>query len=113
MFGLNHTKPKKLTESHNFKPKAVSHVANQVSDIGATLRPEGPNFIWERAGGNISQLHSSGTGRDKWQHAARQAENGAIRGGLLTLICELLQEFPENPKLKELETLLKNVDSGK
>lgn len=106
MFNFGHTKPKQLVESHEFQLQVSNQIANQVSDIGAILRPEGPEFVWERIGGNIAQLHSNGTGRDKWQHAARQAASGAVRGGLLALICELLNEFPENSKLKELEALL-------
>ena len=106
LLGLGQAKPQLPTESHSYPAQLDNQKINQIIDIGANLYPEGPGYIWERAGGDISKLQIGGSGQTQWQYAVRLAVSGAIPNGLSALIKELRQGFPDNPELKIIENTL-------
>jgi nucleoside phosphorylase len=69
------------------------------------LYPKGPadRSIWERAGGDMSTLDLSGSGKGAWFAAIRELSNGG--GGLITpkrLIETLQEDYPGNEELEQL-----------
>lgn len=82
-------------------------IMNRLSTLGAELAPEGLNYIWLRAGGNPGALYLHGTISEKWLQAVRAAESGALDNGMKSIIYELLEGYPNNKDLKELNALIK------
>ncbi|MCW2985769.1 MAG: hypothetical protein JWR63_3339 [Conexibacter sp.] len=83
-------------------PNARAPDMRPLAEVGARLYPEGPNQhgLWERAGGDPSQLSPTGTGFARWWQAARLLElggGGAIR--ITELLDAMLVEFPASPEL--------------
>ncbi|WP_272685716.1 MULTISPECIES: caspase family protein [Providencia] len=82
----------------------------KLEDILADLYPAGPSDqdIWLRAGGDISRLKLSGTGRAQWFAALRLLRQGG--GGesihLEALIDEVRNDFPNHLSLLEVKTPL-------
>ena len=71
--------------------------------VMSDLYPLGPKDqeIWDRAGGDLSRINLSGTGREKWFRALRTLRQGG--GGkaiqLNSLIAAALEDFPHHPEL--------------
>lgn len=66
--------------------------ARSIEDIMSNLYPAGPleQEIWARAGGDVSRLHLSGTGRATWYSALRTlGQGGGARTSALIRSCEL------------------------
>lgn len=80
-------------------------ILNRLSVLAAELAHDRLDSIWLRAGGNLGILHSNGSSSERWQRAVRAANSGALVGGLKTLIEQLLEDFPHNTDLKELNSL--------
>jgi hypothetical protein len=80
----------------------------RVAELGSELHPYDLADIWERAEGRRGQLRLGGSPKTCWQEAARLADSGALKGGLLSLVNELKIDFPNNYELKELEVVLKS-----
>lgn len=87
----------------------VSHYTNSTSkkenlfEIVTKLYPEGikDKGIWERAGGDLSQVHIYSTGKAQWIEALRLIENGG--GGDIdfnSLISQMIIDNPKNESLK-------------
>lgn len=83
---------------------------NRVAEIGSDLQPDALDEIWERAGGQIKHLESRSTPSARWQIASKLAANGALPEKLLSLVCELKENFPKNDQLIELESVLRNIE---
>jgi hypothetical protein len=81
-------------------------VINRVSALAAELAHDRLEYIWQKAGGNLGVLHSYGTSSERWHHAVRSAESGALVDGVKGLLNQLLEEYPNNPDLKELKTFI-------
>lgn len=81
------------------------------TDLGAlfpALYPLGPldQHIWTRAGGDVSRLQLTGTGRTDWFAALRVLKLGG--GGdltLQTLLDAAQQDYPRHPALASLRTV--------
>lgn len=76
---------------------------NEFLEISFKLFPDGPkkNGLWMRAGGDSSQLSTTGTGRDKWSQAVRILRyNGTPT--VENLIKKMQEEYPGNEQLKNL-----------
>jgi len=75
----------------------------KLEDILADLYPAGPSDqdIWLRAGGEISRLKLSGTGRAQWFAALRllQQGGGGASINLETLMDEVRNDFPNHHRL--------------
>ena len=74
-------------------------------EIATKLYPAGirDNGIWERAGGDLSQLHLFSTGKAQWIEGLRLIENGG--GGDIdfnTLIKQMKIDNPRNVSLKTI-----------
>jgi hypothetical protein len=78
---------------------------NRLSVLAAELAHDRLDSIWLRAGGNLGVLHSYGSSSERWHSAVRAANSGALVGGLKSLIEQLLEDFPHNTDLKELNSL--------
>ncbi|MEU8327578.1 caspase family protein [Micromonospora sp. NPDC048839] len=91
-------------------PSAVQPSApapwREVEGIIADLYPAGPidQEIWARAGGDVSRLKLSGTGRANWFAALRTLRLGG--GGqnisYRTLLSAAIEDFPHHPELAAL-----------
>ncbi|MEZ4449117.1 MAG: effector-associated domain EAD1-containing protein [Nannocystaceae bacterium] len=79
---------------------------SRVADLGSSLVPDGLEDLWERAGGKRRKLKVDGSPENRWREAATLAHEGALDGGLMALVRELLSERPYNSELKELESVL-------
>jgi metacaspase-1 len=81
-------------------------VSKQLEDILSDLYPVGPQDqeIWARAGGDISRLKLSGTGRSNWFSALKIMRQGGGGNGInqKSLIRTALQDFPHHNELGKL-----------
>jgi len=81
----------------------------ELEDILADLYPAGPQDqeIWARAGGDLSRLRLTGTGRAIWFAAIRTLQQGG--GGAhisqSTLVRAALQDFPHHHALTQIDVL--------
>lgn len=75
--------------------------------ISIKLYPGGPeqHGLWDSAGGDLSQLHTNGTGRAKWSHAIQILRNNG-KPAIETLIAEMLKTYSKNETLKGLQHTL-------
>lgn len=87
-------------------PVNIPEPERQLEQVLADLYPAGPNDqdIWARAGGDLSRLRLSGTGRANWFSALRTLKLGG--GGQAinrhTLIAAALDDYPHHPELAAL-----------
>jgi len=81
----------------------------RVAELGSDLAPEELDDIWERAGGNRKDLKTGGTPSTRWQSAAKFAQSGKLKNGLLALVNELEKSYPHNRDLKELERIISGM----
>ena len=84
--------------------KTHNNMQHTITTLFSLLYPLGPTdqAIWERAGGDLSQLRLSGQGRTDWYRAIQLM----TRGGSVTLdmICEeALMDFPRNRDLERVQ----------
>lgn len=81
-------------------------VWRQLEDIFADLYPAGPQDqeIWARAGGDVSRLRLTGTGRANWFAALRTMRQGGGGAGIrqASLIRAALDDFPHHQELLRL-----------
>lgn len=81
-------------------------VWRQLEEIFADLYPAGPQDqeIWARAGGDVSRLRLTGTGRANWFGALRTMRQGGGGSGIgqSSLIRTALADFPHHPELQRL-----------
>ncbi|WFF97502.1 caspase family protein [Aeromonas caviae] len=79
----------------------------QLEDIFCDLYPAGPQDqdIWLRAGGEVSRLRLTGSGRANWFAALRTMRQGGGGVGIsqTSLIEEALREFPHHQELIKLK----------
>lgn len=83
-----------------------SVIINKLTELAAELAHDRLESIWQRAGGRLGKLHSSGSSYERWQRAIREASLGALDGGISTLTDQLLIEFPNNSELREIKFFL-------
>ena len=78
-----------------------------LTDRAAQLYPYGPdqNGIWERAGGENSEILTHGTGKEKW-HAGVQKVRIFSSPNVSNLIGVILEEFPNDDILIQLRNSL-------
>ncbi len=78
----------------------------QLVNIMSDLYPQGPTDqeIWCRAGGDLSRVHLSGTGRELWFRALRILRQGGGGAGIQkeNLIAAALEDYPHHPELVDL-----------
>jgi hypothetical protein len=82
-------------------------LVGKVSDIGSELAPSRLSYLWMRAGGEQGSLLSKGTNAEIWFHAVKSAEDGALPNGMADLVKALLDEFPNNEELLEVQKMLR------
>ena len=79
----------------------------QLNDILSELYPQGPTEqdVWLRAGGDLSRLKLSGTGRSTWFSALRTLRQGGGGVGIrrATLTTEVLSDYPHHIALGKLK----------
>ncbi|RKI04415.1 caspase family protein [Corallococcus sp. AB038B] len=78
----------------------------QLEEALSDLYPAGPQDqeIWARAGGDLSRLRLSGTGRANWFAALRILRQGGGGAGISqdTLVKAVQEDFPHHPELLRL-----------
>jgi hypothetical protein len=84
-------------------------LASRVAELGGNLAPEELDDIWERAGGKRKELTIGSTPAIRWQSAAKSAQNGKLKNGLLALVNELKNTHPHNTDLKELACIISEM----
>jgi hypothetical protein len=82
-------------------------LVNRLSSIAAELAYDRLESIWVSVGGNSGVLLTHGSALEKWKHAIKAANSGALSGGMTNILNQLLEEYPNNPDLKELKSLIK------
>lgn len=90
-------------------PEMTESLARRVAELGAELAPEELGDIWERAGGKRKHLKTGSSPASQWQEAARLAQNGKLKGGLLALATELKETHPYNESLIELVEIISKL----
>jgi hypothetical protein len=94
------------TKHVNASAPTVATPWRQLEDILADLYPAGPldQEIWARAGGDVSRLRLTGTGRAMWFSALRTLRQGGGGKdiGMSALARTALEDFPHHPDLKAL-----------
>jgi hypothetical protein len=80
---------------------------NEFFQTAIQLFPSGPdqNGLWISAGGDLSQLITTGTGRDKWSLAVQVLRNGG-KPKLKKLLSKMRDIYSENETLKKLQETL-------
>lgn len=80
---------------------------NEFLEIATKLFPGGPeqNGLWESAGGDLSQLYTSGSGREKWSHAIRILRNNGSPT-VKKLVRKMREAYASNEILKNLQDTL-------
>ena len=85
------------------KHGAPKEIREKLLVIMSDLYPLGPTDqeIWNRAGGDLSRINLSGTGREKWYRALRALRQGGGGAGIKeeSLIAAALEDFPHHPEL--------------
>lgn len=86
--------------------RASSVDSRRLERVLATLYPTGPlhDEIWSRAGGDVSTLRLSGSGKASWHAAVKAIDNGGGGAGIsyASLIAAALDEYPTHSDLLEL-----------
>lgn len=85
-----------------------NEIIKKFSEVSADLAYDRLDYIWQKAGGKPSRLKNSGTELDKWFHAANEAEKGALNRGLIDLLEVLIEEYPHNRQLREINHIVSN-----
>ena len=93
----------KPLESRENNLEPFSHV---FLDTFCKLYPIGPldQDILQRAGGNLSQFNTAGSGKTAWQRVIREIDKGCQLQAI-DLINEAYEDYPFNKKLKTLREL--------
>lgn len=84
-------------------------LARRAAELGADLAPDSLDDIWVRAGGERKRLRSWGAPDTRWRDAVSLAQSGALRGGLLSLVQALEDDFPHNKEVRELRELVSSA----
>lgn len=91
--------PAATTSASSVDPRRLERVL-------ATLYPTGPlhDEIWSRAGGDVSTLRLSGSGKASWHAAMKAIDNGGGGAGISygSLIAAALDEYSTHSDLLEL-----------
>jgi len=76
--------------------------------LGLHLYPYGPGAddLWQRAGGEVSDLRRFSTGREAWSTVIAQARVGRYQVTLGSLTNAMLEDFPYNDDLKMIARLI-------
>ena len=76
-----------------------------------SLYPEGPknDSIWERSGGDLSDINIDGRGKVIWYRAITYLRKGGKNINLRKLLGEIYEDFPNN---SDLINILKKVDTS-
>ena len=86
--------------------EATLDVQKRLENVMSDLYPMGPidQKIWVRAGGDLSRLRLSGTGRTNWFAALRALHQGGGGIGIRreSLIRAALDDYPHHPELTAL-----------
>ena len=86
--------------------EATLDVQKQLENVMSDLYPMGPidQEIWVRAGGDLSRLRLSGTGRTNWFAALRTLRQGGGGIGIRreSLVRAALDDYPHHPELTAL-----------
>ena len=88
---------------HGITRPSPSELHNFLVKTACELYPLGPidANIWDRAGGNPSQLDASGTGQRQWEAAIRKICKGSQVTAAL-LIAAMRDDYPMNIQLDYL-----------
>lgn len=80
---------------------------NEFLEIASKLFPGGPeqHGLWEIAGGDLSQLYTYGSGREKWSHAIRILRNNGSPS-VKKLVRKMREAYAGNEILKNLQETL-------
>ncbi|WP_207285980.1 effector-associated domain EAD1-containing protein [Pseudomonas sp. FW300-N2A2] len=84
----------------------MNEIIAGVAEVGCDVAHDRLEDLWVRAGGRAASLSTSGNSADRWLRASNQAASGSLPEGLKALVRVLLDEFPNNEKLKLLEQVL-------
>jgi len=84
----------------------TNEIISNVAEVGSDVAHDRLEDLWVRAGGRAASLSTSGNSADRWLRASNQAASGSLPEGLKALVRVLLDDFPNNEKLKLLDQVL-------
>lgn len=90
-------------------PNITENLVQRVAELGADLAPDGLGDIWERTGGKRKDLKREGSPASQWQEAAKLAQQGKLKDGILALANELKNAYPHNPDVIELVEIIRGL----
>jgi hypothetical protein len=78
-----------------------------LQEVGLQLYSYGPGEadLWQRAGGDPSDLPYFTSGRQAWSTVIQDAKNGRHAVTISSLLAAMLHDFPNNPDLKQIARL--------
>lgn len=85
-----------------------NEIIASIAEVGSEIAHDRLEDLWVRAGGRAASLPTSVNSADRWFRASNQAASGSLPEGLKALVRVLLDDFPNNEKLKLLNQLLIN-----
>ncbi|NMM03526.1 hypothetical protein HHL24_37315 [Paraburkholderia sp. RP-4-7] len=94
--------------SVSFGPKEVDALDDRIVTLGATIADDRLKDFWVRAGGDVARLGLHTYPRDRWRDAVRAARHGALHGGLLSLVDQILEDYPNNEEFHNIRAILAN-----
>ena len=85
----------------DLSPVAPRPASDSLLEVAVELYPQGPlqDAVWARAGGDVSRLPLSGSGRTQWWHALQLVKNGGGNVGEADLLRVFAADYPANPGL--------------
>jgi hypothetical protein len=74
---------------------------NALFELACQLYQSGPteSYLWERAGGDPSELEAHGTGRDRWRDALRRLRYAGTHATASSLLRQMRKDFAHNQEL--------------
>jgi hypothetical protein len=78
-----------------------------LQELGLQLYPYGPGDrdLWQRAGGDPSDLPNFRSGREAWSAVIQDARNGRHAVTISSLINAMQDDYPNNPDLRQIARL--------
>lgn len=92
--------------SGNVSPQDHSRLSEYFAESCSRLAHDSLEYYWQKAGGNIGLLKRIDHPKEAWLYAAQRANAGMLDGGLFSLVCAVLDDYPRNENLLQIKKLL-------
>lgn len=86
------------------KRQAVKKLAEELGELYSSF--DELEIIWKKVGGKPSHLNKKNNPENSWFMALNEADNGKIKGGIISILDIVLSEYPNNNKLNSVRNFL-------